>query len=106
MIVSATRLHGRASSRRRVYRPGGGMDNRPIVTSVRGSARPDRDFVFDTFSSEIVVILPNDPRGHLAAQPLQTVQRVGAGFRDLDALDDEMLAEEVVVHGAVVELLR
>jgi hypothetical protein len=34
------------------------------------------------------------------------VQRIGAGFRDLDALDDEMLAEEVVMHRAVVELLR
>ena len=30
----------------------------------------------------------------------------GAGFGDLDTLDDEMLAEEIVVHGAVVELLR
>src|SRR5882757_3614699 len=106
MIVSAARLHGRASSHRRVYRRGGGNDNQPIVTSTRRPARPDREFVFDAFSSEIVMILPNDPRRHLSAQPFQAVQRVGAGFRDLDALNDEMLAEEVVMYGAVVELLR
>src|SRR5882757_1668269 len=106
MIVSAARLHGRASSHRRVYRRGGENDNQPIVTSTRGPARPDREFVFDALSSEIVMILPNDPRSYLSAQPFQAVQRIGAGFRDLDALDDEMLAEEVVVHGAVVELLR
>ncbi len=35
MIVSAARLHGRASSRRRVYRRGGGNDNRPIASAVR-----------------------------------------------------------------------
>src|SRR5256885_12524981 len=106
MIVSAARFHGRASSRRRVYRRGGGNDNRPIVTSARGPAKPDREFVFDAFSSEIVMILPNDPRSHLSAQPFQAVQRIGAGFRDLDALDDEMLAEELAMYGAVVELLR
>src|SRR3954471_13297463 len=106
MIVSAARLHGRASSHRRVYRRGGENDNQPIVTSTRGPARPDREFVFDALSSEIVMILPNDPRSYLSAQPFQAVQRVGAGFRDLNALDDEMLAEEVVMYGAVVELLR
>src|SRR5437879_4970708 len=50
--------------------------------------------------------LPNDPRRDLAAQPLQTVQRAGAGFRDLNALDDEMFTEEIVMYGAVMELLR
>src|SRR5436309_9114505 len=105
MIVSAARLHWRASSHRRVYRRGAGIDNQPIVTSARGPAKPDRDFAFDRFPSETVMIL-HDPRRHLSAQPFQTVQRVGAGLRDLDALDDEMLAEEVVMHGAVVELLR
>src|SRR4029079_7541122 len=56
-------------------------------------------------SIEALLRLP-DPRRDLAAQPLQTVQRAGAGFRDLDALDDEMFTEEIVVHGAVMELLR
>ena len=34
----------------------------------------------------------HDPRRDLAAQRFQTEQRVGAGFRDLDALDGKMLA--------------
>src|SRR6266404_8792504 len=105
MIVSAARLHGRASSHRRVYRRGGGIDNQPIMTSARGPAKPDRDLAFDTFPSETVMILHN-PRGHLSAQPFQAVQRVGAGFRDLDAFDDKVLAKEIVMHGAVMELLR
>src|SRR6267378_5270279 len=48
----------------------------------------------------------HDPRRDLAAQPLQAEQRVGAGFRDLDALGGEMPAEEVEMRGALVELLR
>src|SRR5690242_12296133 len=102
MIVSAVRLHGRASSHRRVYRGGGGVDNQPIATSARGPATPDRKLMFDAFSCEIATILHN-PRRHLAAQPFQAVERVGTGLRHLDALDDEVLAEEVVVHGAVME---
>ena len=47
-----------------------------------------------------------NPRRHLTAQPFQAVQRVGAGFRDFDAFGDKMLAEEVEMHGAFVELLR
>ena len=49
---------------------------------------------------------PPSPRRDLAAQPFQAVQRAGAGFRDFDALDDKVLAEEIVMHCAVVELLR
>jgi hypothetical protein len=48
----------------------------------------------------------HDPRRDLSAQPFQAVQRVGAGFRDLDALDGKVLAEELVMHRALVELLR
>src|ERR1700732_4249022 len=46
-----------------------------------------------------------DPRRDLAAQPLQAEQRVGAGFRDLDALGGKVLAEELEMRGGFVELL-
>jgi hypothetical protein len=48
----------------------------------------------------------HDPRRDLAAQPLQAEQRVGAGFRDLDALGGKMPAEEFEMRCALVELLR
>src|SRR5712664_1266538 len=84
MIVSAARLHGPSLLPRRVYRRGVGNDNQ----------------AFEGLSCL------HDPRGDLAAQPLQTEQRVGAGFRDLDALGRKMLAEEIEMRGALVELLR
>src|SRR6266446_2250501 len=84
MIVSAARLHGRASSRRRVYRRGGRNDNQ----------------AFEGLSCL------HNPRRDLAAQPLQTEQRVGAGLRDLDALGGKMLAEEIEMRRGFVELLR
>ncbi|MHC2601891.1 hypothetical protein ACVL92_002705 [Bradyrhizobium liaoningense] len=48
----------------------------------------------------------HDSRGDLAAQSLQAVQRLRTGCRDFHALDGKMLAEEVVVHLGLVELLR
>src|SRR5690348_3214256 len=47
-----------------------------------------------------------DPRGDLAAQALEREQRVGAGLRHLDALGGKMLAEEIEMRLALVELLR
>src|ERR1700712_5959028 len=48
----------------------------------------------------------HNPRRYLAAQALQAEQGVGAGFRDLDAFHRKMLAEELEMRGAFVELLR
>src|SRR5882757_2303966 len=48
----------------------------------------------------------HDPRGDLAAQAFQAEQRVGAGFRDLDALGGKVSAEEFEMRGTLVELLR
>src|SRR5437868_13460939 len=76
------------SSRHRVYRRGGGNDNQSIVAlSMR--------------ETEL-----HDPRRDLAAQPFQTVQSIGAGFRDLDALGRKVLAEELEMRRGLVELLR
>jgi len=50
--------------------------------------------------------IEHDPSRDLAAQPLQAEQRVGAGLGDLDALDREMLAEEIEMRLRLVELLR
>src|SRR5260370_10675046 len=83
MIASAARLHGRASSRRRLYMRGGGNDSRPV----RGSP------------------CLHNPRRDLTAQPFETKQRVGAGLRDLDALGRKMLAEELEMRRALMELL-
>src|SRR5713101_1766482 len=113
MIVSAARLHGRASSRRRVYRRGGGNDNQSVRDEPRSRSDQGSIFIFDAFSSRepVPTSLENamglhDPRRDLTAQPLQAEQRVGAGFRDLDTLGRKMLAEEVELRGALVELLR
>src|ERR1700694_5457290 len=84
MIFSAARLHGRASSRRAVYMRGGGNDNRPVRS----------------------LLCLHNPRRDLTAQPLQTEQRVGAGLRGLDALGGKVLAEELEMRGALVEMLR
>src|SRR6266576_2269940 len=46
-----------------------------------------------------------NPRRDLTAQPFQTEQRVGAGLRDLDALGRKMLAEELEMRRALMELL-
>src|SRR6266404_4299907 len=83
MIASAARLHGRASSRRRVYMRGSGNDNR----LVRG------------------LLCLHDPRRDLTAQPFETKQSVGAGLRDLNALGRKMLAEELEMRRALMELL-
>jgi hypothetical protein len=66
--------------------------------------------VIDTATGKIIgrcVAVPlHNPRSDLAAQPLQAVQRVSAGFRDFDALDCKVFAEEFVMHRTLVELLR
>src|SRR5438270_6994102 len=69
------------------------------VPALRCTAEQALHRIRDTITSR-------NPRGDLAAQALQAEQGVGAGFRDFDALDDEMLAEEIQMHRAFVELLR
>src|SRR4051812_1696342 len=89
---------------RRLYRCGIGNDNRSkfslaaLLPQISTSPRKRRE-------AKPATSLHN-PRRDLAFQPLQAVQRVGTGFRDLDALDDEVFTEEVVMHRALVELLR
>src|SRR5712672_3194788 len=114
MIVSAARLHGLSLLPGRVYRRGAENDNQARGTRPRSvSIRPRLYLYFDAFSSRepVPTSLENatklhNPRRDLTAQPLQTEQRVGAGLRDLDALGRKMLAEEVEMRGALVELLR
>src|SRR6202030_1299892 len=48
----------------------------------------------------------HNPRRDLTAQPFETEQRVGAGCRDLNALDREMRAEEFEMRRGLVKLLR
>src|ERR1700738_3055873 len=109
MIVSAARLHGQASSRRRLYMAGGGNDNQPIVVGA-GLIDPRPLFVLTRFlhANRYPLRLKtpwglHNPRRDLAAQPLQTEQRVGAGFRDFDPLGRKMLAEEIAMRCAFVE---
>src|ERR1700676_4318242 len=98
MIVSAARLHGRASSRRRVYPRGGGNDNRALL--------PRPALGGERVHARLLAFRLHDPRRDLAAQPLPAEQRVGAGFRDLDALGGKVLAEEIEMRCTLVELLR
>src|SRR5258705_11500569 len=109
MIVSAARLHERASSRRRVYRRGGGNDNRPVQRLARAFSVPiesERGSIscFYAFSSRETVSTPHQMRGRLslenalaydsrpdlAPHPLHAEQRGGAGFRGLHTPDGKM----------------
>src|SRR5258706_7707072 len=113
MIASAARLHGRASSRRRLYMRGGRNNNRSVRSLPRSdSIRPRPIFFLTRFLRANRYPLRaktraglRNPRRDLTAQPFQTEQRVGAGLRDLDALGRKMLAEELEMRRTLMELL-
>src|SRR5258706_3931122 len=114
MIVSAARLHGLSLVPAGFYRRGVENDIQARGTRPRSvSIRRRLYLYFDAFSSRepVSTSLENatrlhDPRRDLAAQPLQTEQRVGAGLRDLDTLGRKMLAEKIEMRRGLMELLR
>src|SRR6266849_10293646 len=113
MIASAARLHGRASSRRRLYMRGGENDNQPLWCAIRRNCigheptlpRPALAGEVTRAHARRFNVRLRNPRRDLTAQPFQTEQRVGAGLRYLAALGRKVLTEELEMRRTLMELL-